>query len=71
MTILNDRVLTSGEMMTFQVLSEEIKDRDEKIERQQRQLTIFQEQLKQQQTAIDNLRKLVCQINAEVCGENK
>lgn len=52
----------------IQDLYAEIKDRDARIDEQQRQSTQFQ-QLNQQQSMIDDLKKLVClsNPNADVC----
>ncbi|HEX7999979.1 MAG TPA: tail fiber domain-containing protein [Pyrinomonadaceae bacterium] len=56
-------------LAAIQGLNEEIKDRDVKIEEQQRQLDKLQQQVKEQQSLMDGLRKLVCQQNpqADVC----
>jgi flagellar capping protein FliD len=56
-------------LAAIQGLNEEIKDRDVKIEEQQRQLDQLQRQVKEQQSLMDGLRKLVCQQNsqADVC----
>ncbi len=51
-------------LAAIQGLNEELKDRDEKIGR-------LEQQLKQQQAALDGLKRLVCAQNpdAEVCKE--
>ncbi|HZS48069.1 MAG TPA: tail fiber domain-containing protein [Blastocatellia bacterium] len=53
----------------IQGLYEEIKDRDQKIQQQQDQLSAMQKQLKQQQSVIESLRKAICSQNpqAEIC----
>ena len=70
--------LTDGvALAAIEGLNEELKDRDAKIERQQQQLkdqqqlTGLQEQIKQQQSAIEELKKLFCAGNstAETCKE--
>lgn len=56
-------------LAAIQGLNEELKDRDKKLELQGRQLNGLQEQVRQQQTTIDALKKLLCSENpgAEVC----
>lgn len=56
-------------LAAIQGLNEELKDRDAKIEEQQKQLTLLQEQVKQQQATLDGLKKLLCSANpqADVC----
>ena len=56
-------------LAAIQGLHEELKDRDAKLEQQQQQLGQLKQQLKQQQTLIDGLRKLLCAQNpqAAVC----
>jgi hypothetical protein len=58
---------------TFCPRAEELKDRDRKLDQQQRQLDALEEQLKRQQTAITGLKKVVCSQDpqAEVCNEEK
>jgi hypothetical protein len=54
-------------------LKEDLKTRDAKIEQQQQQLYGLQEQVKQQQSLIEGMRKLLCSQNqgAEVCRERQ
>lgn len=73
----NDKTITTVDpdgvaLAAIQGLNEELKDRDVKIERQhqqlqeqQRQLSVVQQQVKQQLSLIDSLRKIVCQTNAQ------
>jgi hypothetical protein len=58
-------------LAAIQGLNEELKDRDVKIEQQQQQLNLLQEQVRQQQIVIDGLKKLLCANNskAEVCRQ--
>lgn len=60
-------------LAAIQGLNEELKDRDTKIEQQQQQLNTVQEQLRQQQTMITELKRLVCSENrrSEICGGKK
>lgn len=56
-------------LAAIQGLNEELKDRDAKIEEQQRQLDRLQQQVKEQQALMDGLRRVLCQQNpqADVC----
>jgi hypothetical protein len=70
----NDKTITTVDpdgvaLAAIQGLNEELKDRDLKIEAQQQQLNSLQEQVKQQQTVINALKKLLCagNPNADVC----
>jgi len=59
-------------LAAIQGLNEELKDRDRKIEKLETQLNQQQQQLQRQQTAIDELKKLLCAANpgADVCKQN-
>ncbi|MBS1794160.1 MAG: tail fiber domain-containing protein [Acidobacteria bacterium] len=55
----------------IQGLSEELKDRDKKIAEQQQQLNDLERQVKQQQTLLEGMKKLLCadKPDAEVCRQ--
>ena len=51
-------------LAAIQGLSEELKDRDQKIDAQQRELNSLRQQVDQQRIAIEQLKQVVCSANA-------
>lgn len=74
----SDRMITTIDadgvaLAAIQGLNEELKDRDAKIEEQQKALNDLQEQVKRQEAELDGLKKLLCAQNpqAGICREEK